>query len=71
MVGSRTWPGEVFHAHSRAWCINRVNGRRVRDCMLAGRVGEETVRVGEGDALKLEVVLLHRMEGHLLVKHRN
>ena len=39
--------------------------------MLAGRVGEETVRVGEGDALKLEVVLLHRMEGHLLVKHRN
>ena len=71
VVGSRTRTGEVFNAHSRAWCINGVNCRRIRDCMLAGCVGEEAVRVSEGDALELEVVLLHWMEGHLLVKHCN
>ena len=71
VVGSRTRSWEVFDAHSGARCINRVNCGRIRDCMLAGCVGEETVRVGKGDALKLEVVLLHWMEGHLLIKHCN
>ncbi len=71
VVGSGTRSGEVFDAHSRARCINGVDCGRIRDCMLAGCVGEETVRVGEGDALELEVVLLHWMERHLLVKHCN
>jgi hypothetical protein len=73
VVGRWTRSREVLHAHSRAGRINRVNGGRVRDSMLAlaGGVGEKTVGVGEGDALQLEVVLLHRMEGHLLVEHRN
>lgn len=71
MVGSGSWSWEVFDAHSGARCINGVNCGRVRDCMLTGCVGEETVRVGEGDALELEVVLLHWMEGHLFIKHCN